>query len=352
MTRPLRPGRRLTPVGWWALAAGTALVLAPWWSGHGAPAVLGLCLLAALALALLLVGRGTGAVAAVWQPGDPPRAGGEGRLRLRLEPGTAACPVEVWCPDPAGGSRRAARLGGLERPRPVAVALHFPKRGRQMLAPPLVACRLPFGLVEAVAPAGPAGEVLVLPAPGRLREDLARQVTSHLAASAADGGADDEPDRLRPYRSGDPPRAVHWRASARAGSLLVCQRRGGAGRICHVRVDPAPPPGGDRDGRRHDRLCSAAAAVVEHLAGLGWSVHLAGPGLHPCSGDLRRLLASLALAEPASGDALLGAPPGTILLAHRAPAETPPGVLVLAGEPLFAAVSFQPRAAAARRGRR
>ena len=351
MTRDLRPGRRLTPVGWWALAAGTALALAPWWGAHGAPAVVGASLLGALAVALVMgprLGRG---VTATWQPGDAPRAGGEGRLRLRLEPRGDGAPCEVWCPDPGGGVRRAARLAGMERPRPVPVALHFPRRGRQVLAAPLITTRQPFGLIEHVAVAGAPAEILVLPAPGRLRGDLAQQLASHLATRAAEGGADDEPDRLRPYQPGDPPRSVHWRASARAGTLLVCQRRGGAGRICQVRVDATPPPGGDPEGRRHDRLCAAAAAVVEHLAADGWSVHLAGPGLHPCSGDPRRLLASLALAEAVPGDALVGAGPGTILLAHRPPAEVPPGILVLAGEPLFTAVSFAPRAAV-RRGRR
>ncbi len=103
----------------------------------------------------------------------------------------------------------------------------FPVRGRS--APGLrVGSAYPFGLLKCDRGV-PAEEVVVLPPAGLADADglrrwllrsaegdgRARRVLRRVTADAADVRG------VRPYRPGDPIRAVHWRSTARRGSLMV-----------------------------------------------------------------------------------------------------------------------------------
>ena len=105
----------------------------------------------------------------------------------------------------------------------------FPARGRYRLGPLVANSAYPFGLIHALREIAEPGEVHVLPPIGSINlEDFRRWLIR--------GGAGDSQTRrtarrsgpgcgdvrgLRPYRSGDSPREIHWKTSARRNQLLV-----------------------------------------------------------------------------------------------------------------------------------
>lgn len=99
------------------------------------------------------------------------------------------------------------------------------RRGVYRFGPVRVACSFPLGLMERSFELGEAHELLVWPRIGRLTDawqTRQRQgaFTSE-SAQARTGIYDDEFHRLREYRSGDNPRAIHWRTTARRNELMV-----------------------------------------------------------------------------------------------------------------------------------
>lgn len=105
----------------------------------------------------------------------------------------------------------------------------FPARGRYRLGPLVANSAYPFGLIHALREIAEPGEVHVLPPIGSVNLDEFRRWLIR-------GGAGDSQTRrtarrsgpgygdvrgLRPYRSGDSPREIHWKTSARRNQLLV-----------------------------------------------------------------------------------------------------------------------------------
>ena len=68
-------------------------------------------------------------------------------------------------------------------------------------------------------------ELVVHPQLGRLLPQWKRQqkelAESSLRSNSQTGLFDDEFLRIREYRSGDNPRAIHWRSTAKRGDLMV-----------------------------------------------------------------------------------------------------------------------------------
>jgi uncharacterized protein (DUF58 family) len=103
------------------------------------------------------------------------------------------------------------------------------QRGRCTLGPLVVSTRLPFGLLERSLVLAPRHELIVLPRLGRLHRGRLR---CHLAqVNLIIGRARLRPRRhpaaqadlhgVRAFRSGDTPRWIHWRTTARKGELMV-----------------------------------------------------------------------------------------------------------------------------------
>ena len=110
-------------------------------------------------------------------------------------------------------------------------------RGRWPVGPLHIHRRDPFGLADLEGPLGRPVDVAVrprtvaLPAVGRsFAMDLDRSATGARAPSTDDVA-------LRPYRSGDDLRRVHWRSSARRGELVVRQDERAARRPASVLLD-------------------------------------------------------------------------------------------------------------------
>ena len=96
----------------------------------------------------------------------------------------------------------------------------------------------------------PAEEVVVLPRLGRLHRGLFRRLLWTTAADAdrrrrlprRHPAAQDQFHGLRPFRSGDNPRSVHWRTSARRGEWMVREFEDLPGDNLVLVFDPALGP--------------------------------------------------------------------------------------------------------------
>jgi uncharacterized protein (DUF58 family) len=105
----------------------------------------------------------------------------------------------------------------------------LPRRGRYAWAALRAWSGYPFGLVARQAGLTAAEEVIVLPRLGRVRRGLLRRRLVAAAPaeprqyrpSRRDPAAQAEFHGLRAFRSGDSPRWIHWRTSARRGELMV-----------------------------------------------------------------------------------------------------------------------------------
>ena len=103
--------------------------------------------------------------------------------------------------------------------------LRLARRGRYKLGPLLVSSRFPLGLVERSRLFAMPGEILVYPHIGRLSpqwKGRSQGATELVARPQARAGVfHDEFHRLREFRTGDNPRDIHWRTSARRGELIL-----------------------------------------------------------------------------------------------------------------------------------
>jgi uncharacterized protein (DUF58 family) len=212
-----------------------------------------------------------------------------------------------------------ARLPGLDEQRTrVSWSTRFPRRGLILLPAISVTTEQPFGLVFATRAVGESADLLVLPALGRVRRELRTRIDQWLEAqTATNDPGDDEIARLRPYRPGDHPHRVHWKASARHRGLLVAERHVPGNRRLALVVDTQVAG----DSRRLERIIAIAATLADHLLGLGWNLTLHGAFAgHGVAGDRARLLEALAFAA-ATSDAVASFIPAqrTALILSLAP---------------------------------
>jgi len=99
------------------------------------------------------------------------------------------------------------------------------RRGRYRLGPIELSTRFPLGLIERGLVFHRPEEIRVYPRLGRVSagwfQDRSETSGSVPRRARRRGGADDQLQTLREFRSGDNPRAVHWRTTARRGGLMV-----------------------------------------------------------------------------------------------------------------------------------
>ncbi|WZO99495.1 DUF58 domain-containing protein [Isosphaeraceae bacterium EP7] len=100
-----------------------------------------------------------------------------------------------------------------------------PARGRYMFSEMDMKTRSPFGLLEWQDTVGETDELVVYPQVGQLARRwyvMQREASETRRGSRHDVTAQQqEYHGMRDYRSGDSPRWVHWRTSARVGQLMV-----------------------------------------------------------------------------------------------------------------------------------
>jgi uncharacterized protein (DUF58 family) len=121
------------------------------------------------------------------------------------------------------------------------------RRGRYQFGTIQLTARFPLGIVERGLVFDAPGEILVYPRLGRLSS---RWMRDHFLASdlverreLRQGPFDDEFHRIREFRWGDNPRAIHWRTSARHNALMVREYHQSRDLNLMVLADLWLPPG-------------------------------------------------------------------------------------------------------------
>ena len=199
-------------------------------------------------------------------------------------------------------------------------------RGPHLFGPVTVSVRFPLGLIERRVTIDEPGEMLVLPAVGRLTAAWRRRAPATELVrrqTPSRGIFEDEFYQLREYRPGDNPRSIHWRSSARRSELMVREHHESRDRDLCLLVDlwrsESAKPGADArrgaDGQASgnaadvERAVSFAATVcVDHLRrNRSGRIALAVAGAETAvlegrnrSGDAEPLLRLLAPAEAAA----------------------------------------------------
>lgn len=176
------------------------------------------------------------------------------------------------------------------------------QRGRYQFGPLDLSTRFPLGMVERGLMVGNHDELLVHPRIGRLTPHWKRD---HLAASEIitrqqmrRGIFEDEVSRIREYRTGDNPRAIHWRSSARKNELMVREYQQSRNYDLAVYLDlwePARPTEADRE-RVELAVSFCATLVLEFMKqsrSANFRLMAAGAAIAEWAGE-----ASIAVVEP------------------------------------------------------
>jgi uncharacterized protein (DUF58 family) len=200
---------------------------------------------------------------------------------------------------PGTGERRTylTRLGPGEQ-RLITWEETLPRRGRHRLEGVRLVTRFPFGLFVKAARRTGDDEVLVYPRRVPPPAALLRQAGGIGSAPARRRGRGHDLHDLRAYRSGDDPRLIHWRVSARIGALTTRELEAETAQDAYLVLR-----GHGRAGdERLEHALAEAAAVATTLIGRGARVGMIGPGIDippgQGRGHARRLLTALALYEP------------------------------------------------------
>jgi uncharacterized protein (DUF58 family) len=195
----------------------------------------------------------------------------------------------------------------------------LPRRGPHRLTGVRITTRFPFGLFVKAGRPALTDEVVVFPAVRPVPDESLRRLGETGDASARRRGRANELYNLRGYRSGDDPRFIHWRSSAKAEALMVRE----------LEADTSPNTRlvlvgrGRRGADALERGLSEAASLAVALVRAGAGVELAGPDcavpLGHGRGHLRRVLTALALYDPEAPRAASAAPAGAETLRSNRP---------------------------------
>jgi uncharacterized protein (DUF58 family) len=173
-----------------------------------------------------------------------------------------------------------------------------PGRGQHPFPRLRVSTRFPFALFVKAGQVELQAELIVFPAVRAVSRD-AQRALGGAGTGARRRGRGSDLYNLRDYRSGDDPRLIHWRTSARAGTLTVRELEADAAMDVRIVLD-----GTGADAERLEAGLSEAASIASQVIDAGAGVELSGPGLLVPFGrgraHRRELLTALALYDPAA----------------------------------------------------
>jgi len=174
----------------------------------------------------------------------------------------------------------------------------LPRRGRHRLTGVRLTTRFPFGLFVKAGRPALTDEVLVFPAVRPVAAESLRQQGESGDAAARRRGRGTDLYNLRGYRSGDDPRFIHWRSSAKTEALMVRELEADTSQNTRLVLVGR----GRRGTAALERGLSEAASLAVALIRAGAGVELAGADCTVPLGHgrphLRRVLAALALYDP------------------------------------------------------
>ena len=189
----------------------------------------------------------------------------------------------------------------------------LPRRGRFRWQALSATSGYPFGLVRRSVDLVPAEDIIVLPQLGRLHRGRLRRFLT-CEAAMADGlrswprpvvAAHAEFHGLRPYRSGDSFRCIHWRTSARRGELMVRESENATTDNLVLVFDPWVPAPSQVGDSGLEAMASLAATICWEWCrqrGERFALAVGGPRSVVLDGvtgpdHARRMLECLALVE-------------------------------------------------------
>lgn len=262
-------GPRPTPAGWTVLAVCAVLLGGGWAIGHPEPVALGLAGLAAVALALAGTLPSPRLTAERrLSPARVARGDHAGGIVSVTNLGTRPC-RGIVVEDRCDGAVVAVRLPPLPAGATVRADYAVPtnRRGHVPVGPLRLVRRDVFGLARRTMPIGAAATLMVhprlhpvgLPPSGR---------EHHLEGPTSDSANEGTMTfhALRDYVEGDDLRRVHWRATARTGTLMVRQMADVSLPVTTVLLDTRP---GSYEGPHPDadfELAVDIAASLGHAA--------------------------------------------------------------------------------------
>jgi len=217
-------------------------------------------------------------------------------------PGTAISP-RVFFP----------RVPGRDRAR-VRWQAASPRRGKYCFRDLDLGTRAPFGLVERRVTIPLSEEIVIYPKIGQLTRrwfQLQRQASENRMGKRHDRSSQQEEYHgLRGYRSGDSPRWIHWRTSARRGELMVKEFEQQNEQDLAILIDPWLPRtkiAPELRDAMEQAISFAATVCLETCRRQGRRLILGWTGATPevCQGQasvklLHELLERLALLRPAT----------------------------------------------------
>jgi uncharacterized protein (DUF58 family) len=301
-------------------------------------ALLGYFLAVAALLNVILAGWGLRSLKVRRRHVNPVFAGRPCPLDVSVAPGRHACPgvrlvergrdhVLTWYATWLGGRSEQSFRG----------EVLLPRRGRYIRGELRAVSGYPFGLAEREVVVAQPEEIFVLPRLGSLRRGGLRR---HLRGPVTHGNrqhrrpphpaAQGEVHGLRTFRTGDSPRTIHWKTSARRGELMVREFEDAPGDSLLLVVDPYLPEMPDAGDRFEDAISFAATLAREWCRGGAERLVLAVPASPPLLLDgiagpafVQRALEHLAEAVPGSDSqalltrlaALANPPAGTVVVA-------------------------------------
>lgn len=248
------------------------------------------------------------------------------RWNVRGLAATLEAPGEIFANRPtrlhfeiANGSRWLARwflLVSAQRPDRAQLVPLLPRRGRSRgrldflearrglhtLGNVTVTSAFPFGFFTKGQAYRVDLEVLVYPE----IFDGSGQSAGGSGHSGDEGGADAgrgyDLRQLRKFRPGDDPRSIHWKQSAKSGTLIFVERERDQGRRVSVLFDNGAGRLSEGSRRRFERLVSEAATAAVDLLDRQFEVELiTRDGVLPFAAGRRQrhaILETLALVEP------------------------------------------------------
>ncbi len=189
-----------------------------------------------------------------------------------------------------------------------------PRRGKYSFQDLDLGTRAPFGLVERRVTIPLSDDLLVYPRIGRLTRrwfQLQRQASENRMGKRHDRSSQQEEYHgLRDYRSGDNPRWIHWRTSARRGELMVKEFEQQNEQDLAILIDPWLPRtkvAAELREAMEQAVSFAATVCLETCRRQGRRLILGWTGATPevCQGHasvklLHELLERLALLRPAT----------------------------------------------------
>jgi uncharacterized protein (DUF58 family) len=181
------------------------------------------------------------------------------------------------------------------------------RRGRDTHVGFRIATRFPFGLFEKSREVRAEGELIIYPAIDVVRLGPAPVGRAPGSDQTVARGHGEEFVGLKPMRTGDDPRDVHWRKSAAAGQLVLRERARESRPDVTLTLDAVRPRGADDDWASafERRIRDVASRAVAHLK-RGDRVMIVATGVGSTRADRTvgadPVLRYLALLEPAAQD--------------------------------------------------